>query len=323
MEISDLKYTACNMISEMNDKRHLKGVKATLNYRRGYCYLIEPPPTLDYAVLISTDIKKSFDKWQNDYKKAIASACSVDLNDLHIRQNIRIRPEGNTRVVDWPLVIYENELKSFNTRLCVGVCTGSTSTKTWARASLPVNIDGTVTPITTDCLEDRYKFYKDIASHSLDWLNPKIPYIVNKHLNDSIVQCGRRIDIVVIGVNDEDLAEPFIDLSEHSLTISDILANNDLDNKLSFYYRNICGIDVTLSDYVDKNNPVTESSLLFNLYLSVTTSSGYMEQRTVLFLLREKEEYTEIVGLAYDDSVEMDIPLRAGPILVKTIGHWF
>jgi hypothetical protein len=311
----------------MNTDQRLETIEATLNYRLGYRYLIDPHPRFTDAVSISAAIKESCDESKDDYKEALASAAGVNPKNVRFRQEFRILPEGTTRVVNWPLVIYENGRKSFNNRLCIAVCSGSTSTKVWSRVSSSVGIDGTVFSIPINDVQKYHKYYRDIAFHSIDWVTPKILDIANKCLSDTVVERGRRIDVVILGVNDEYLAEPFLELNEQARAVADILADivgdSVLDSRLTSYYRNISDIDVMLSDCVNNNNASAEPSLLFSLPLSVTTSSGYMEQRTVLFLLREKDEYTEILGLAYDDSLEMDIPLRAAPKLIRTIGHWF
>ena len=307
----------------MIKKRELVGLntKATLNVRSGYRYSINPIPTPNEADSISTEIKDLFSQWQDSYTRVVAKSANVNTEDLHFdpTQAVRIVLQGTTRIIDYPLLNYNNGTKSFDTRVSIALCTGNTSTKAWARASLPVGIDGRITPLELDYVKDLQKSYENISSSSIDWISQNIPNVVNKYLNQPAIDRGRFIRISILSVNDENIAKPFIDLCANGTTAANILEDREIDNKLTFYYRHISDLEGKLSDYANKNN--VEPSLLFKLCLWVTLQNGDMEQRTVLFLLREKE-FTEIIGLAYDDSIEMDISLRAGAKISRMIGLW-
>jgi hypothetical protein len=288
-------------------------------------YSIDPVPLVRQANSISTELLRSFDQWQHNYKKTVAAAASIRrIEKLHFPTipHSYAWPSGNTRNADYPLLIYEDGIKAFNTRICIAICTGKTNTKVWCRASSPVGIDGITAPTKLSYIRKLRQLYEGITYNSLEWMSPKLIEMLNKHLDKPTVNPGRFIKVSILGVNDDSLAKTFADLCSQETTAANILKDKDIDERLTYYYSIIGDFRLMLSDYANGKNPSTEPCMFFKIPIWVTLATGYIEPRTVLFLLREREEFTEITGLAYDDSLEMDIPLRAGAKLSKIVGSW-
>ena len=307
-----------------NNQSYRSQLKATLNIRNGYVYFIEPKPSLQQANSISNDIKASFDGWQDSYKESVADAAKIQVDKLHFSMTpeARVSPSGNTRTIDYPLLIYNDSNKSFSTRMCFAICTGNTNTKMWSRASLPTGPDGIVSPTKLNQIQSLCKIYRGITSSSIEWLKKELPKVFEKYLENFTIRDTKVIKVSILGVDDDIIAKPFADFNSQETTAAKILKDKVLDEILTSYFRIISDIEPMLSDYANRKNPNIEPSIFFKIPVWISSAKGYIEPRSVLFLLRERQKFTEITGLAYDDSLDMDVPLRAGAKLSKIIGFW-
>lgn len=281
-------------------------------------------PTKYTANALLEDFCDRFKQWEDSYKDSISSLPKLSGSTLEFAEDgcRPLRWERSSRVLDCPRLRISYGGLTIETRICLAICTTNTaSSKIWARVTLPVDVPGISPRIMMGQVSKLCPQFREIADTSVDWVLSKLFEILPNHLPNSTHKHKGIVKATILGVMDDDMAEPFESLYEEGVTAADVLKDTTLDSKLTSYCKRVSSIEGMLSTYNDKQ---TETSNLFwyKIPLWTTLYEGEIVPRAVLFYVRDLADYSEIIGLTCDDSKRGNLALRAGAKLSNIIGHW-
>jgi len=230
---------------------------------------------------------------------------------------------NTTLVLDCPRLTIPYAGSIFEMRTCLAICTSKdpkTSSEVWSRLCPPVDMPDIPSRLEMDQVPALCPWFRKITNGSTEWAFEKLREILPRHLRDSRLKTEGIIKATILGITDSDLAAPFERLYEEEITAANLLQDAALDQKLTSYCKNVSDIDGTLGSYTKQTG--LHKPTWFKIPLCVVLSGGEIAYRIALFFMRDVEGYSEIIGLAYDDSERGDIALRAGAKLSKIIGRW-
>ncbi len=310
--------------TDKNELKHGAQILVTVYVRDGMLLSVDPRnPNKSIALTVREELKAKFEEWKADYKSTIALAAKVNISELSFNQTegVRFHREGSTLVVDYPRLSCSDSKTGFEVRTCFAICTGKKSSKAWTRITLPVGSQSMSPRVHIDKVKELYLLFQEIADSSVEWAYSKMDKTLTQYMQNSAIRRKGIVRVKILGIKDDSLAGPFERLREPDTTAKDILQDMDIDKKLTFYCKYISDVDGMLSSYTGGKQSPKEHSW-FKITLWVELQNGYMEPRVVLFLMRELKEFTEVIGLAYDDSVNGDLALRAGAAFSRRAGIW-
>lgn len=263
-------------------------------------------------------------RWEDGYRQAIASAAKAqDCEVAFADSAARLGREENAYVVDYPRLRIRRERSVWQTRLCVNICTGKSSSKVWSEVSISTDIPGVSPRVGMNEVEPLCRGFRAIADKSVEHGFARLQELMNVHLPNSTFHKKAVVRATSLGIMDAYLAAPFERLYQESIPVTELLeADETLDRKLTDYCRKISSIVETgeLSGYATSEQG--RAVLWFKMPMPAMLPSREVVQRVVLYLMRETSGHVEIIGLAYDDSEKADIVLRSGAALSRTIGPW-
>lgn len=279
-------------------------------------------PAPEIAEALVNDFKSRLQQWEASYNECVSSAANVSASALKFVDNdLRLGWEETTFVLDCPRLRISDDGNIFEMRTCLAICTGKASSKIWSRVTLPVDIPDISPRLRMGQVPDLCPWFRDIADGANGWAFDRIQEILPKHLPDSRLETTGVIKATILGIKGgSDLAAQFERLHEEEITAADVLQNATLDQNLTSYCQMVSAIDGMLSSYTKQTG--LNKPAWFKIPLCAVLSGGEIAYRIVLFFMRDTKGYSEIIGLAYDDSEKGDIALRAGAKLGKIIGPW-
>lgn len=283
-------------------------------------------PTKKIAQALVNDFKSRLQQWDASYKECVSSVAKVRASKLKfVPDDLHLRWEKatTTLVLDYPRLTISYDGSIYEMRTCLAICTrkaSKASSKIWGRVSLPVDVSGIPPRIRVDQVPDLCPWFRYIADGAIGWAFDKIREIMPQHLPNSELETKGIIKATILGIADSDLAAPFEQLCGEGVTASNMLRDAALDQKLTSYCQKVSAIDGMLSSYTEQTG--FHKPTWFKIPLYAVLSGGEIVNRIVLFFMRDVEGYSEIIGLAYDDSERGDLALRAGAKLSKIIGPW-
>ena len=307
-----------------------KAVETTLYVRHGLLVSFGAKnPNLDEAKALLDSFESSWTEWQEEYKQCIGAVSGLESSKLDLEKR---RPSSglqlNTLVLDCPLLVISDGESRLETRLGVAVCTGEARSKVWSRVTVARDADGVAHRVEMKDVESLCGRFRAIADQSIEWGFKKLRETATGPLPGSEVESQGTLRITSLGIRDEYLALAFERLLEQGTTVAGLLQDDrKLDRKLTSYCQSISSICESrmLSSYTKGSNGTrgrTHGVLWFKMPLCAVLEDGDVVHRPVLYLMRDTEDGSEVIGLAYDDSETGDLTLRSGAALVKVIGPW-
>jgi len=279
-----------------------------------------PKPTKSQAKYLIGQLIKNWKDAQEKYKEIIATEAKISSEDLRFygEEGSWTRWEENTYVLDLPRIQFTDYKyqNSFNTRLCVAICTGKMSTKVWSRVGMPLDESHVKARLAIPIarLNHVAALYRKIAQATANWMSNQLIEIARiKHPKMKIKQ-RREIEISAFGLRDKGLETSFEQFTETEINAIDILKEKEANNRLSFYYQNASNKKDDLYN-LSMEDP---NSSWFTSSVKVLTTRGYFQTREVLYLMRPINEKTELIGLGYDDSAMGDLAHRS----VIKVSRW-
>ena len=264
---------------------------------------LKETPTQEQALSIVKGIQEVWLHSNKDYKETISKQINgTTIKDFRFADNEKIRQrwEGDTCVLDCPLLVFRNGKDSLETRLCVSICTGPMSTKVWGRVGKPL-VNSRRVGVKIEEITEFIQLNRSIARKSVEWMS--------RILEDNIKNIGSRfenstlkwLEILVFGIKDTNLEEYFNLFWETDIKMKEILKKPEANKSLSFYFKKISPV----SDLCNFSNIRDNGNCHF--YTSpvmVTVNGGYIEPREVLYLDRKLNKERFVIGIGYDDSID-------------------
>lgn len=309
----------------MREQESNKAVEATLYVRHGQLIAFDKgnPDEKQAGELLEAFAAKLRD-WQDDYQQTIASAIDTDKSQLTFEDDApRLGWEENAYVLDYPRLRIRTEGRVLETRLCVAVCTGVSSSKVWTRVSMPADVPSMQARVGIEQIEVLCPKFRAIANSSVEWGFGRLKELLQEHLPHKTFHEKGIIKATSLGIWDDDLAHAFERLGANGVTAANVLAGDEkLDEKLTSYCRKISSAcdHRSLRDYAEKREE--RGITWFKMPLCAVREDGSVVYRPVLYLMLGAHYGSEILGLAYDDSESGDLTLRSGAALSKVIGPW-
>jgi len=278
------------------------------------------PPTKIQADILANQLAKYFLSVRDEYRELVASTVDAKLGDTRFtsKEQVRLRMEGDTRIVDYPLLHLKNGHTAFDTRMCVAICTGGGSSKIWAGVRQPSNSADVMFSIPIEKLRNINPKYHTVASHSCAWLSKVFDNLFMKYLHNYDVKQKGQIEVSAYGVRDKGLAMYFNKLCETNISMTEILQDKKANDKLSFYFERISDVSDDLY-----HSTITKGSEKYSWYTSqvmVEVNGGYIKPRQALFLRSFVDGNHKYVGLVYDDSVNRNLSHLSVKNVAKYLG---
>jgi hypothetical protein len=248
----------------------------------------------------------------DEYKEIVAKASGIDLGDLgcDVREGIRCRLEGKTRVVDFPRLWFQGSaILAFDTRITMAICVeeAEMSSKVWSRLGLPQS-QGLRPVVTVDKLGTLTRRFRRIAVPTSGWAMSLLRRTIRALFPDLKMRRRGCLEVSALGARDEYLAPAFEKLAFSEATAQGLLSDPALERRFSQYFRGATKSPVSRLRDVSVNEP---GSFWFSSPVSVELGNGELGIREVLYLLRPTDDAVEAIGLAYDDSVAGDLAQRS------------
>jgi len=315
---------ACHGSAKWGERGSDKAVSTTVYVRNGLLIAFEDGnPGKQEAMQMLGGFWKQQPDWRDSYKEAIASAAHVQPSQLRFADDdAHLGEEGKALVLDGPRLRISKDERVFETRLAIAVCTGKASSKVWTRVAMASDVPGVSSRVAMDEVKGLCSWFRAIADGSVKWGFDQLKRLLDEYGSSSYHQKAI-VKATSLGIRDEYLAVPFERLYERDVTAADLLKNDDtLDDKLTSYCRRVSRIcsSTKLSTYAESDPDA--GILWFKMPSWGVLRSGEVAHRMVLYLMRDVNRHTEIIGLAYDDSLRGDIVLRSGAALSHVIGPW-
>jgi hypothetical protein len=200
------------------------------------------------------------------------------------------------------------------TRNCFAVCTGKASWKAWSRVMLKSKDGQEITRVSFDDVKAVHPSLLALAEASTAWTLEKAKDV----WSGPLLEVRGRIRTTLLGIADPYLEPYFVRLAEPEVTAENILQDKELDERLTTYSRSVMDLQEPLSSYCLR----TTKYCWCKIQMWALCTNGNLVPRPVLLFGRDLPDYTEMVGLTYDDSKNGDSMLRAGAKFGKIIGSW-
>lgn len=311
-----------NVKKETQQSEQLTQTLTTLYVRHGLLMSLGSKSlTREIAEALIDDFKSRWEHRKASYKECVSLAAKVSVSALEFTDDdFYLEWKEPTFTCNWPRIRISDGESIFDVRTCLAICISKASSKFWSRVTLPVDKPGTSPRLRWGQVSGLCPRFRDIADKSNRWAFDEIREILPNHLPDSRPATRGIIKATILGIADSKLVAPFEQLYDEEVTAANVLQDPALDQKLTAYCRNVSDIVGTLSSYTKQT--ALNSPIWFKIPMCAVLSGGETAHRIVLFLMRDVEGYSEIIGLACDDSEKGDIALRAGAKLGKIIGQW-
>lgn len=283
--------------------------------------MITPKPDKTHAKLLGNLLAKAWPQMQEEYKKVVSNSAKVNIGSVKLLQTEKPhgRWEGNTRVIDFPRLQFLDDGKPvFEVRFCVAICTGKMSTKCWVRVGPPVYQPPIFPKVFISEIETVVAQYRSVTHDTSQWLFDTVEPIIRQHVKH-FTQRGC-LEVSSFGIRDHNLRRHFEQLSEADTNLADVLQNEDVYTKLSFYFNRICNPPCDLRSFITSEE--SKDTLLFTSPIAVRTLDHYIKLRQVLYLMRPLNGKAQVIGLAYDDSESGDISLKSATRVASILGWW-
>jgi len=285
--------------------------------------MLQPIPTKDDATSLANQLAELYDsKHRDGYETAVASAAGMAKNDLHFNEHEKVitrwEEDADTTIIDYPLL---RSLRKpfFETRICIAICSGKMSTKFWSRTCLPIGIESS-NSVSVDEVKNLVKTFRCITDSSLTWMKKTLNKPIKEYFQPKQFVYWGQLEVSALGIADEGLAECFRKLWDVESTAKDILKDEDVDERLTYYFKQVSRIQGKLSQYSNGRN--LNNHFWFKVPAWVEVKDGYIKPREVLYLLRPLDDIGQAIGLAYDDSLNGDLLLRSGAKAANIMGRW-
>ena len=270
---------------------------------------ISPTPNHDDVATIFRAFRVVWAARADEYLQCVAAGMGLPASklDLDRSEDVRLSRDGDTPVIDFPrLKSIPGIIGSIEVRLSVAICTVELSSKIWSRVGSPVKGPGLQQPDV-----DVTKTYRNIARISTRWGLVRLREVLTA--SGHRLRLKGRLEVSVLGTNDPALGQDLTHLSESSTSADDLIANPDARRRLSRYFRPLTG--AALSSAMFKRNP---DAFWFSSTSVVTSRTGALEPREVLFLMRDHQGRAQAVGLAYDEVAPAELAQESG----LKVGRW-
>lgn len=281
--------------------------------RRAVLLQVSPPPDATMADALVDRLKAEWAAESPRYKKIVAKASGVGVNDLSWddHQGIRCRLEGKTRVVDFPrLRLQEPANLAFDTRVTLAICVEEEemSSKAWSRLGLPQS-RGKRSVVALEELGALTHRFRRIAVPTSDWALNLLRRTIRRLFPDLKTRRHGCLEVSALGARDERLASCFEKLAYSEARAEELLkADPELEKRFSRYFQGATDSPIPRLRDVAVKEP---ESFWFSSPVAVELNDGELGTREVLYLLRPTADTVEAVGLAYDDSVAGDLAQRS------------
>lgn len=323
----DLGHREVTGVSIDNERAgHLDVVLTTLYVRHGQLVAFEEGQNPDdkEAEMLLKAFEDKLPEWQGDYEDMIASAANVDKSGFTCADDAsRLDWDGDAYVLDCRRLRIPTESGVIETRLCVAVCTGLSSTKVWTRVSMSADAPYRQARVGIEQAKVLCPKFRAVANSSVEWGFGRLKELLHKHLPNKVFHEKGIIKVTSLGIWDDDLAQAFERLGANGVTAADVLGGDQkLDERLTSYCQKISSAcdDRSLSDYAKRREE--RGITWFKMPFCAAREDGSVVYRSVLYLMLGTHYGSEILGLAYDDSESGDLTLRSGAALSKVIGPW-
>lgn len=278
----------------------------------------QKPPNRKQAEPILHDIFLKWPEYRELLKKIIVSQIpSINIDKFQFAEDERIRKrwEGDTHVLDCPLIIYENGKDSLEIRICISVCTGPMSTKIWARIGKPI-IENQRGSVSEREIRKIVSIYRKILRLTIEQIHKSVIKVFS---NNKIVLTNIKtewLEVSAFGLRDFVITNYFNNLWEQNISIQHVLSIKKASDSLSYCYGKISPID-TICNFSDIEN---KDCIFYTSPVSITIKDGAIERREVLYLdkLIEKERY--IIGVGWDDSIDGNLSPKSSLKMAAFIG---
>lgn len=289
--------------------------------REAILVTIVPRPSRTEADSLGNKLVEAWGDMLKDYKKVVANASGINIEYLTTAKNEtpRKRWESNAHVIDFPRLHYSTPNKtSFETRVCLAICTGKMNSKIWSRVSLLSDQKYESDILTLDHIDVLFGQYYRIIQDSCDWLCEETRKTVRQYFHRHRLIKQGRLEVSSFGLRDQNLQNYFERLSAPAISLADILSDKKANSRLSAYLKKLCGVSGNLRSLLTQDK--SSDFIWFTSPITVRTTDDYFRSREVLYFTRPLEEKTQTIGLAYDDSAKGDLPSKSAIKVAKIIG---
>jgi hypothetical protein len=264
---------------------------------------VTPQPELSGAREIAQRLESN---WPTHFERALKGLAKArviaDSTLVPDDEEFRVRHLTKTTLVDTPRL--RGTLKQgmpFDCRACIAICSGSLNTKVWTRVGLPVDVVDRSILHLRDLSVLRTMFStvcEGVITHSVSALRDSAS-------KREVEEIGA-LDIATISTNDEDLRELFlisaIDGKPSKKLLETELFRRVFEGKSPMKSRNSADI------------------IWFFSTVNVHTRQGTIEPRPVLYCLSEGAKTIHVTGMAFDDSIQGELPHKASLDIATWVG---
>jgi len=268
-----------------------------------WAHLVQAKPQLSKrtALRIAAGLVDAWESRCDDFRGSLALVTGIPEARLRFvspeREQVRQRFDGTTPMVDFPRIQAHNEGGvDFDARICVAICADELSSKAWGRVGLPLEPTTDLPP--DDDLDAVMELFRKIARHLASWGREFFLEVANRKATRHRFHDNGELDISVLSVPDEEIAEGLSRLSESELTAEDLLNDPKYASQVSSYIKAMTDIRYPLSELRRKE----PNSFWFASTNTAIDEDGVMEPRTMLYLLRPQGEVAQISGVGFDGS---------------------
>ena len=285
---------------------------------------LTPPPSGRQAQSIQASLASRWEEKKGDYRKVVAESAGLKPNELEFveKEWVRCHYDGKTPMVDFPrLRTLAGTPLSFDTRICIALCTDKLSSKVWSRVGYPLRkASGDEEHpehlhVTKDQLRSLTSQFRKIAESSSEWATRMLEALVaQKYPKLSWTQRGI-LEISALTVGDQNVGETLQELAHSETTAAALLARDDNGAELGEYLLGLANLDDASLLEITETEP---DAFWFSTTGTVELADGHLVSRPMLFLMHPRGEVAQAIGIGFDDSTGGQL-LRQSAL---TVSRW-